>query len=58
MVFLNLSLILYISKSIKQLQVCFPYFCISILAQTVILGAYERVEQKKFKCMFLFVTKR
>ena len=58
MVFLILSLTLYISKSIKQLQVCFPYFHTDVLAKTINLDAYVRVGHKNFECIFVFVTKR
>lgn len=58
MVSLSLSLILYINKSIRQLQVCSHYFYIDILAHTIALDAYARVGLKVFECMFLFVTKR
>lgn len=56
---LTLNLTLYISKSIKQLQVCSPVPKINnIQAYVITIDAYEQAGIQKFRCIFLFVTKR
>lgn len=59
MVSLILSLRLYISRSIKQLQVYYSEsYIYALQTQKIHPDAYHRAGVSEFQCMFLFVTKR
>lgn len=59
MVSLTQSMMLYISKSIRQFQVCSPWFLhYTPWIQKSLLDAYAQAGITQFQCMFLYVTKR